>query len=120
MSTNVVFGVVGGLVGGYAVARAYDYYVEHEEDDEDAVFEEIYLEKGPAGLKRYFKREGYAEDSEEADDLVLEFEEENDSIVRKYEKRKERKAAAEARAEERRKAAEARRKTSRTRATATA
>jgi len=86
--------VLGGAATAVGLKKGYDYYAADDDLDE-AVMVEIYLEKGPGGLARVLKREGHAEDRDEALDMVGDFEEDNEDIVRKYARRVARKEERE-------------------------
>jgi len=86
--------VLGGVATAAGIKKGYDYYTQ-DDGDLDEEMAEIYLEKGPGGLARVLKREGHAEDRDEALDMVGDFEEDNEDIVRKYARRVARKEERE-------------------------
>lgn len=107
-----VLKVAAGAVAALGGKKLYDKYF--GADDLDDEMAEVYMEKGPGGLARFLKAEGYAEDRDEALDMVADFEDDNEDVVHKYAarrvaRREEREAQREAR-EAQREAREAARK----------
>ncbi len=91
---------LAGIATGIAGKAVYDRARDSSYGDLDDEMEEIYLEKGAGGLARWLKREGHAEDRDEALEMVEDFQADNEDVVRKYDRRKARRKAREDRREE--------------------
>lgn len=99
IDAGTVLKVVGGAVAAVGGKKLYDVYFGGE--DLDDTMEALYLEKGPGGLVRWLKREGHAEDLDEAREMVADFEDDNDDIMKKYARKVARREERETQREER-------------------